>query len=127
MSSVQIVGAGYVGSAIARHFSAEGQRVTAITRTGAGAQALQDADISPVVVDLTQPRTLASIIPAEYVVISVAPDQRDEAGYREVYVDGVGNYLQALKRLPQPLMMIYLSSTGVWGARDGESPRIHGS
>jgi len=114
MYHIQIVGAGYLGSRIAEYFQSKKQRVTVIVRTQKRVNDFKNLGIVARVADLTDPATLTDIPPANFVVISAAPVDKSEAGYRALYVDGLQNYLAALKRHLRPDLIVHISSTGVW-------------
>ena len=118
MSRVLIAGCGYVGCALAETLASAGDEVWALRRSDvdppAGAQPLQ--------ADLNDPSTLTEIPEAlDHVVFTAAPDRgADEAAYREVYVDGLRNLLNALElQMQWPRRVIFASSTGVYGQTDG--------
>ncbi len=119
MFDLLVVGAGYTGGALARHFASEGKKVAGIVRSDESKEALERDCIVPVLCDLTQPDTLTDIPSAESVFISLSPDKREEKCYEEIYVKAVGNFLDSVKSNP-PKKMIYISSTGVYGSRNGE-------
>ncbi len=120
MYHILVAGAGYTGSAIARFFTAKKQKVYAITRSPEKARQLETQGIFPKVMDITRSETLKSLPAAHFVVIAVAPDQRDEESYRRIYVEGVSNLLNAIRKNPRPFLVIYLSSSGVWADQKGE-------
>jgi len=117
--TIQIVGAGYVGAAIAKHFRQNKQKVTALFRSAAKKELFAEDGIDCVLADLTKPASLSGIPPAHFIILCPAPDKRDEAGYRQVYVEGIRNYLNAIRPNPKPFLIVYLSSTGVWGDQKG--------
>ena len=114
MYTILVAGAGYTGSAIARFFTAKKQKVYALTRSAEKAACFQSEGMLSLIMDLTTPETLAGLPQAQFVVIAVAPDERSEEAYRRTYVEGVGHLLTALKQNTKPLLVVYLSSTGVW-------------
>lgn len=114
MYNILIVGAGYLGSAAARHFKEKKQRVYAVTRSPAKAAAFEAEGILPVVADLQKPETLKKIPAAHFIVIAVAPDQSTEEEYRRIYLDGIRNFLESRARYPRPYLMVLVSSTSVW-------------
>jgi nucleoside-diphosphate-sugar epimerase len=114
MYTILVAGAGYTGSAIARYFTAKKQKVFALTRSAEKAASFESEGMRSLVMDLTQPETLAGLPQAQFVVIAAAPDERSEEAYRRTYVEGVGHLLVALNKNPKPLLVVYLSSTGVW-------------
>ncbi len=125
MYTIQIVGAGYTGSRIARFFAAKKQKVFAMTRSAEKSGEFEAQKINPVIADLTKPETLLNIPPAHFIVICPAPDEATEEQYEEIYLKGIGNYLSALKSLPtgrqaRPSLIVYLSSTGVWQDQSGD-------
>ena len=135
MYTIQIIGAGYTGTRIAQFFAAEKQKVFALTRSVEKAKSFEAQKINPIIADLIKPETLTQIPPAHFIVICPAPDavssssalaaqprdrgNRDEA-YEAIYLKGIGNYLNAIKKHPKPFLIVYLSSTGVWQDQSGD-------
>src|SRR5205823_505349 len=97
MYNVLIVGAGYLGTAIARDFKAKKQQVFALTRNPMKASAFEKEGIHPVLADLTRPETLRKIPPAHFIIFCAAPDQKDAESYRKIYLDGIRNFLESQK------------------------------
>lgn len=114
MYSIQIVGAGYVGTEIARFFKAKGQKVSAIMRTETRRPVFEKEGILPLVADLTRIETLEKIPPAHFIVLCPAPSEHDELSYRRIYLEGIRNFLDSQRRRPSPYLIVYLSSTSVW-------------
>ena len=57
----------------------------------------------------------------DYLVYSAAATEHDEAGYQAAYVDGLKHTLDWLKQHnQQPKRLIFVSSSGVYGQKDGE-------
>lgn len=119
MYTILVAGAGYTGSAIARYFTAKKQKVYALTRSAEKAARFESEGMRPLTMDLTKPETIQGIPQAQFVVISVAPDERSAEAYRRTYIEGVGHLLEALKKNAKPLLIVYLSSTGVWPEQKG--------
>ncbi len=119
MYSILIVGAGYAGGEIARHFQSKKQKVTALVRNPSHVENFQKDGISSIVADLTQPETLEKIPPAHFIVLCPAPDQHDAESYRKLYIEGIGNFLRSRKKQPRPFLVVYLSSTSVWREQQG--------
>ncbi len=120
MYRVLIVGAGYLGSAIAAHFRSEKQRVWAVIRTDKRRSALEQMGVIPIVADITRPETLETVPAAQFIVICVTPQGDDAAAYHKTYVEGMGNILSRIKTNAQPSLVVYISSTGVYGDQGGE-------
>lgn len=122
MYSILVAGAGYTGTAIAQFFAQKKQKVWGLVRSAAGEARLREAGLQPFVADMTDAAALKDLPKAHFIVISAAPDTRDEPSYRRIYIEAVGHLLERLKKNPRPFLIVYLSSTGVYGA--GQQGRI---
>lgn len=93
--------------------------------------------IEPIVGDVLNPESLKALPHTESVLYAVGLDRSAGRSMREVYVEGLGNVLGALGRLPRlggerdtnPLpsesrqttsRFLYISSTSVYGQTDGD-------
>ena len=113
--TVLIAGCGDVGTEAGLRFVAGGHRVVGWRRS---AEKLPTA-IEPVVADLT--KELPSV-PTDTSIVIVAPaaGARSEENYRQVYVEGLANVLDALERdKVRPEHIILVSSTAVYPNIDG--------
>ena len=119
MYRILILGGGYLGSAMGGFFADKKQKVWAVVRTERRVAELEARGIRPILADLTRPETLTQLPPAQFVMISVAPHIRDEGQYRKVYYEGVKNYLATLDNQIRPVLIVYVSSIGVWEQDDG--------
>jgi len=119
MYRILVIGAGYVGGELARYFKAQKQKVWAVRRSSRNKEEWEKEGIQLITADLTCPETLVHLPAADFIVLSPAPSERNESSYRQIYLEGIGNYLTALKRNPRPLLVVYLSSTGVWKDQGG--------
>lgn len=119
MYHIQIAGAGYLGSRIADYFQQKKQKVTALVHSAASVEKLKSRSISALSVDLLNSNSLTSIPPANFIVISVAPRDYSMEGYRNIYLDGIKNYLSALAKHPKPFLIVYISSTGIYSEDNG--------
>jgi nucleoside-diphosphate-sugar epimerase len=107
-----IIGCGYLGLRVAKLWLARGERVAALTR-GRG-EALRGLGIEPIVGDVLDPGL--ALPAAATVLYAVGLDRSAGRSFREVYVEGLRNVLDAL---PRPKHFIYVSSTSVYGQSDG--------
>lgn len=114
---ILLAGCGDVGLRVAAHLLARGDEVWALRRSPPresvpGLRWLQ--------ADLTKPDTLGSL-PGSLARVAYlpAPDARDKAAYRALFVDGLRHLLQALDThaLRQVLLV---SSSAVYGEHDGD-------
>lgn len=119
MYRILIVGAGYAGSAVAQYFCRQKQRVWALVQTPEKQAALEAMGALPVLADLTKPETLEGIPPAHFVLLSAAPRERSTAAYEAIYLKGIENCLRRIRNQLHPLLILYLSSTSVYGDRQG--------
>ena len=113
--TVLIAGCGDVGTEAGLRFVAGGHRVVGWRRS---AEKLPTA-IEAVVADLT--KELPSV-PTDTSIVIVAPaaGARSEENYRQVYVEGLANVLDALERdKVRPEHIILVSSTAVYPNIDG--------
>ncbi len=72
--------------------------------------------LSAIKADLSQP--VSELPEFDYLVVTMTPGNFDEESYRQAYVEGTRNLLQALPSRPK--MVLWVSSTGVYGQSDGE-------
>ena len=116
-SRVLIAGCGDVGTALGLALCEHGHEVFGVRRE---AHRLP-APLRPLSLDLTDRRAVERTIPdADVVVYAVAAGRRDEDAYRRAYVDGVRALLDALEhRAEPPRRVFFVSSTSVYGERDG--------
>lgn len=114
-----IAGCGDVGGRLGQQLNADGWTVYGLRRS----VALLPEGIRPVAGDL-QADTCPSALPSEpldYLVYCAAATERDEAGYRAAYVEGLRRVLGWLAQHGQkPKRVLFVSSTGVYGQLQGE-------
>jgi len=133
---VVIVGCGYVGLELARQLAGRGHAVTGVRRSDVGLDAIEsvgeaidgdgdtdgaaEGEVDAVRADATDPATLDALPDADAVVFAASSGGRGAAAAREVYVDGLGNVIEAFgSRTAAPDRLVYTSSTGVYGDHDG--------
>jgi nucleoside-diphosphate-sugar epimerase len=111
--SVLVAGAGDVGTRVAAQLVADGYRVFALRRGeapgGDGIHWLRG--------DLTRPETLRDLPAVDAAIYAAAPDARDEAAYRALYVDGLRHLVEALP--VRPRRTVFVSSSAVYGDHGG--------
>ncbi len=116
---VLIAGCGYIGLPIATALCRAGHQVCGLRRSGAAAEELAAAGITPLTGDLTDLPSLERL-PDDYDwVVNCAASAGGAAGdYRRLYVQGNANLINWLSGRP-PRRFVYTSSTGVYGQDDG--------
>jgi nucleoside-diphosphate-sugar epimerase len=114
-----IAGCGDVGTRLGVRLAEHGWTVYGLRRS----VACLPAAIKPVAGDL-QADGCPSDWPAgelDYLVYCAAANQRDEAGYRAIYVEGLRRVLGWLAQHGQrPRRLLFVSSSGVYGQQQGE-------
>lgn len=114
-----ILGCGYVGCALARTLVREGAEVTATTRSMDRFGELRAVGASPVVADVMSPPTLIALLEWEpHVVFDLVRPQR--LGGDRYTTWGTRNVADTFARAPLEAL-VYLSSTSVYGRRNGAS------
>lgn len=119
VSSVLVAGCGDIGCRLAQRLLAEGWTVHGFRR---------DISQLPKGIAAVAGDLFAAQLPQDwprhdldYLVYCATPSQRDEAGYRMAYVQGLKHVLSWLSQCGQrPKRIIFVSSTGVYGQADGE-------
>lgn len=111
-----VIGAGDLGGRVARLRAAAGDRVIALRRHPPAE--LSADGVQWLAADLASGRGLDALPRhPDAVVVAVAPDERSEAAYRALYVDGVARALGRFAALPR---LVFVSSTAVYGEDAGE-------
>ena len=118
-----ILGCGYVGSALAGYWQSQGHTVTGTTTREDRVTSLSDL-VSRVIVMKGSDVSAVQVLMEgqDTVVVSVAPigsRVADEATYAATYLETAQNLLVALENAPTVKQLIYLSSSAVYGDRQG--------
>ena len=113
--SLLIVGCGYVGQPVARHWLTAGGRVAAVTRGGDSTGKLRELGIEPIESDWLSANSNWGF-DAQCVLVAV-PHRADERFNAETHVVGLANLLQ---RMPNLQRLVVLSTTGVYNQNDGQ-------
>lgn len=114
--AVLIAGCGDVGIRAGLALAAAGRRVYGLRRSTAALP----APLQPLSADLTVAASLREL-PDDIVEVLFlpAPGQRDEAAYRNLFVDGLAHLLDALGRRTAVRRLIFVSSSAVYGEHGG--------
>ena len=117
---VAILGCGYLGLELGRQLSAA-HDVVGVRRSDAGLDAVDDAGLTAVRADVTDPSSLSAVPDVDSVVFAASAGGRDAAAAREVYVSGQRTVLDHFgDRDRTPDRYLYTSSTGVYGDHGGD-------
>ena len=117
---VALLGCGYVGLALGRRLRGD-HEVVGVRRSAAGLTAVEDAGLTPVEADLTDPAHLDALPDADAVVFAASAGGRDAEAARETYVECQRTVIDALgRRDSPPERYVYTSSTGVYGDHGGD-------
>jgi nucleoside-diphosphate-sugar epimerase len=116
MQKLLLIGHGYLGESIARHFREAGWQVAATTLSG-GNDTLS--------CDVGNPDDVARLPAADLIIHCAASGRGGVEAYQRVYVDGCRNLVGRFPGVP----LVFTSSTSVYSQTDGavvteESPAI---
>ncbi len=118
MTRVLIAGCGDVGSLLGTSLAHEDHEVWGLSRNPESV----GLGIRPIEADLADPGSLKGL-PAniDFIFYTAAAGRRDEASYRQVYVEGVRNLLTLFeRRRVAPRRIFFTSSTSVYAQEQGE-------
>jgi len=107
---ILIIGCGDIGRRIGRLALAAGQRVTGVVRSAASANRLEMEGITPRLADLLDPDSLSGLPTAGSWLIYAAPPPG--GGITD---PKLGNLCAAIPPGAEPLRIVYLSTSGVYG------------
>ncbi len=119
---VAIVGCGYVGTAVARHwYQHKGYHVTATTTTKERVSELEQVAQRVVVIKGDDENALRSVVQdQDIVLLSVAPRRSFDANsYEQTYLRTAKNLVAALQQAATVKQLIYTGSYSVYGDKDG--------
>jgi nucleoside-diphosphate-sugar epimerase len=122
--NIAIIGCGYVGMAIARHWHQDNSHiVTATTTTKERVAELEEVAQRVVVMKGDDETALRSVVQnQDAVIMSVAPTgdrQVDANVYEETYLPTAKNLVEALQQASTVKQLIYTSSYSVYGNTNG--------
>lgn len=115
-ATVLIAGAGALGLRLAQRRALRGDAVLALRRRESETEGLH-ANVHPVAADVVSGEGLDALPRrVQALVFCAAPDRREEAAYRALFVDGLQRMLDAV----QASRILFVSSTAVYGEDAGE-------
>lgn len=115
---ILIAGCGGIGTAVGAALANQGHHVVGLRRSAVTAEA---SGICYFKADLTRPETLHNLpVNFDLVLVIVTPSERSEAGYKAIYLQGVGHLLEHFASQGAKVPVIYVSSTRVYGQQCGE-------
>jgi nucleoside-diphosphate-sugar epimerase len=118
MTNAAILGCGYVGTAVARHWSNPDIHLTVTTNSPEKVSDLKDIATEVKVVHGSDLAAVADLIKDQQVLlVAVAGGRR--AGYEAVYLNTARTVLAALDQAPNLRQIIYTSSFSVYGDHQG--------
>lgn len=112
-----VVGCGYLGRRVAQRWLSAGEITYAVTRSASRAEVLRSLGLRPIVADVTDQASLSNLPVVDTVLYAVGFDRKAGHSMRDVYVDGLRNFLAVLTE--DVGRLIYVSSTSVYGSHDG--------
>jgi len=118
MTTTVILGCGYIGRRLARHYLNQGSAIVGVTRSAQSAAALGAEGIPALALDLARdlvPDDLATVGLAGAQVFHLAPPP--ESGTLDLHTR---HLVAAFGRLGHPARVVYISTTGVYGDCSGD-------
>ncbi len=113
-----VVGCGYLGVRAARLWQAAGAEMHVLTRSDERARGFAASGYLPFVADILTKDSLNNLPLVDSMLFAVGYDRNSSVPIYDVYASGLANVLAALPT--DTGRVIYISSTGVYGAADGE-------
>ena len=115
-----VIGCGFLGFPLAKRWCNAGNKVFATSRHTDRAEQFSAVGLHPIVLDTTEPDTVAQLASETFdtVVVAVGMDRTRYDSVHQVYVDGLKNVLENLH--DDTGQVIYISSTGVFGDFGGD-------
>lgn len=114
-----MIGCGDIAQRVAAHLGAENFHYVGLRRDPGRIP----AGIEPLPLDLNRDDGWEALhgVNGNLVLLTLTPNRRDEAGYRQAYVANLEKVLNAFKHSTQlPRRLIFVSSTSVYGQDAGE-------
>lgn len=117
--NISILGAGWLGLPLGKALAREGHEVKGSTTSEDKLDAIQQAGMEPYLIDLDREGELPpDFFQADLLIITLPPGRRDPE-VRKNYDRRIQKVIQAVRKSPIQYL-IYTSSTGVYGDREGE-------
>lgn len=115
MANILIAGCGDLGTGLAKDLVAKGHQVTGIRRNGT----LFPEGVEGITGDL---RALPNeaLPDVSLIFLIMTPNERSEAGYRQAYYDTAQVLVRRYQHSINPVKMVFVSSTSVYGQNQGE-------
>ena len=115
-----IAGCGDIGTRLGRVMTGRGWTVYGLRRHTTAMSAMDGGKpFAMMRADLNDPGSLNELPDAECVLYIASADDFSEEAYRRAYVDGLRNLLAATHRHGGERLLLFVSSTGVYGQDDG--------
>src|SRR3989338_3617199 len=114
---ILIAGCGYLGKALGKNLVESGAKVWGLRRDPLALKALEVVGIRPWQSDLSKPESLTQLPQVDYVVLCQAPSKPAD-DYHKTYYEATRNLIEAL-HLKKPKKIVLVSSTSVYGTRNG--------
>lgn len=115
---VAILGCGYLGLELGERLAANGADVVGVRRSTAGIERIEERGFEAVRADVTDAADLRSVPDVDAVVYAVSGGRNGDPW--AVYVEGLRTVVETFgaRGIP-PDRLVYVSSTGVYGDREG--------
>lgn len=113
-----IIGCGYLGERVAQKWLSDGYETLALTRSEEHASCLAKSGLNSLVGDILDLGSLQRLPQVETILYAVGFDRASKPSKRTIFVEGLRNVLEEVRRKCRRL--VYISSTSVYGQENGE-------
>ena len=123
LKNLTIVGCGELGRRLAQQLQPEPYQCIGLKRTPQA----PTSNLEYRQADATSLSSLKKALPdySHIVIVTMVPSERSDEGYRRAYVEAVSNVLDALEGQQKPELILFVSSTRVYGQNSGEWVNEH--
>ncbi|KFZ31427.1 epimerase [Pseudidiomarina salinarum] len=120
MKRILLLGYGDIAQRVARLMVRRNWQAVGACRHPDDKEVVEGVEL--VTADATNEQDLRELLrePFDAVLVTMTPDGRDKEAYHKGYVIPCRHLQQVLKDVAEPPRVFYVSSTGVYGQRDGE-------
>lgn len=113
--TIYLAGCGKIGQRLGQALVADGQSVVGLKRQ------MTSPGFPVISIDLMDAAAVSELpLDAQIIVFTVTPRSSTDQGYAEVYETILDNVLSYAEKHANPPLLIFVSSTGVYGQQNGE-------
>lgn len=117
VTRIAILGCGDIGTRLAKLLANDNTNVVGVRRS----RMADTPSLRYIQADISDADALKKVLSTGFdiIIMTFTPSRYDDEGYRLGYVQPLQNLLQGLTGIPSPQLLLFVSSTGVYGQNDG--------